>query len=143
MPKKSNKVESFLISLSSENDLTFEDLISSDLVNGREYKVKGKHVTLNVISDNSNYVIGLITTSRRDSIPPKTNSLTKTVEPLGLLEHEGLGYANVFLFEKARKILMYETNQHGCFIDHFIEYLYRCCKSGEPPISNVGINNIL
>lgn len=125
------KIEFFTVELKSEENYSFEKLITSSEVVEREFRIKGKDVSLRILNKGNDTIIGLVETSRNENIPPKKNKKKKTIEKLGLEVGEGLAYANIFIYEKKRQILMYEVNKFGCFIDHFIEYIFRCCKKSK------------
>lgn len=138
------KVEFFTVILKTEEDFSFEQLITSSEVVEREFRIKGKDVELRILNKGRDTITGLVVTSRNENIPPKKNKKKKTIEKLGLEVGEGLAYANVFIYEKKRKILMYEVNKFGCFVDHFIDYLHRCCKDSENFKSfDIALNSIL
>ncbi len=131
--KSTKKIDTVRVNLKSESNFKFEDILSSSDVDGREYAIKGKDVTLNILENTKAYIIGLVETSRRFNVPPKKNRTKKKIESIGLLVDEGLAYANIFVYDKSKRILMYEVNKNGCYIDHFIEFVYKCCslKSSE------------
>jgi hypothetical protein len=138
------KVEFFTVILKTEEDFSFEQLITSSEVVERELRIKGKDVELRILNKGRDTITGLVVTSRNENIPPKKNKKKKTIEKLGLEVGEGLAYANVFIYEKKRKILMYEVNKFGCFVDHFIDYIHRCCKDSENFKSfDIALNSIL
>lgn len=138
------KVEFFTVILKTEEDFSFEQLITSSEVVEREFRIKGKDVELRILNKGRDTITGLVVTSRNENIPPKKNKKKKTIEKLGLEVGEGLAYANVFIYEKKRKILMYEVNKFGCFVDHFIDYIHRSCKDSENFKSfDIALNSIL
>lgn len=138
------KIESFTVVFKTDENFTFEELITSSEVVEREFKVKGKDVSLRILNKGRDTIIGLVETSRNENIPPKKNTKKKTITKLGLDSGEGLAYANVFIYEKKRQIFMYEVNKFGCFVDHFIEYIYRCCKKSQQfKIFDITLNPIL
>ncbi len=117
----------------TEASYNFEEVVTSSDVVERDIRVKGKNVSLRILSkkDNKDLIVGLVETSRTDNIPPKKNQSKKTISKLGIEEGEGLAYANIFIFERKRQILMYEVNKFGCYVDHFLLYLYRCTKGSK------------
>ena len=86
---------------------------------------------MKILKNGRNYIVGLVETTRNENIPPKKNRRNKKLQALGLTPEEGLAYGNVFIYEKKRNILMYEVNKFGCYVKHFLEYLYRCCREGD------------
>ena len=125
------KIESFIVKFRTEGDYNFETLITCTEVAEREIRVKQKGVSLKILKNGRRFIIGLVETSRDNNIPPKKNRKKRTISKLGLDDGEGLAYANVFIYEKRRGILMYEVNKFGCFVDHFVEYVYKSCKRSE------------
>lgn len=131
MSKTQKKVETYkvIVLTKGENDFKFEDIISADEVNERFFGVKGKYVSFKILENTDLYVVGIVETYRNNSVPPKRNHKLKKFAKIGLTDDESLAYGNVFIYEKKRKILMYETNGSGCIVDHFLIYLFMCCKS--------------
>lgn len=125
------KIEAFEVLLSAEEDYLFEKILTSDEVVENEKKVVGKIVSLRILLNGRNYVIGLVETTRNENIPPKKNRRNKRIEALGLTSDEGLAYANVFIYEKKRQLLLYEVNKFGCYVNHFLEYIYKCCNDSD------------
>lgn len=133
MALKKKKIEFYKLSLrnmdGSENELSFEDIITSNKLLNKEVYLKGKDLELKIYSKPSdNYVVGIIETTRKNNIPPKKGRKAKTLSKLGLNPDEGLAYGNVFLYDKKSKILMYEVNKFGCYLDHFISFIYLALK---------------
>lgn len=139
MAKSRKKIETLQVILLSDDDFLFEELLINEDVVEREFKIKGKYVSLRILEKKPKYIIGLVETSRRNNIPPKKDGKKKQIGKLGLTQDEGLAYANVFIYEKERRILMYEVNKNGCYLDHFIEYIYKCCESDDSDYKNFSI----
>lgn len=140
------KVETFQIILQTGEDeeIKFQDLITHDELLEKELKVKGKMVSLRILQNGRKTIVGLVETSRNENIPPKKNRRNKKIEKLGLTSDEGLVYANVFVYEKQRQILMYEVNKFGCFVEHFKEFIIRCAKDIEDFAAlNIELNTVL
>lgn len=140
------KVEIFEIIFTTEEEFTFPEVITSTEVVEREFRVKGKDVSLRILNKGktTDYIVGLVETSRNENIPPKKNRKKKTITKLGLEEGEGLAYANIFLYEKKRGILMYEVNKFGCYVDHFLDYIFRCTKKSKKFTAfDISLNPIL
>lgn len=143
MSVRKKKIEFFQIAFKTTGDFSFGDLLQSNQLS-REQRIKGKNVSLTSLRSGKKYFVGLVETSRNENIPPKKNRRSKTLSRLGLSEDEGLAYANVFLFEYKRGILIYEVNKFGCSVDHFSEFVYKCFsvdKQLEP--FDIKINPIL
>lgn len=138
------KIETFTINFTTEKIFSFYDLITDEEIVGKEIPVKGKDISLSILSKEKDIIIGLVETSRKKNVPPKKNHKKKTISKLGLEDGEGLAYANVFLYEKKRQIIMYEVNKFGCFIDHFLDYIYKCTKSSKKfKEFNISLNPVL
>jgi hypothetical protein len=125
------KVEVFLVKFRTEGKYSFDEILKCNDVAERDLKVKQKNVTLKILKTAKDYLVGIVETSRDQNIPPKKHRKKKTISKLGLDAEEGLAYANVFLFDRKKNIMMYEVNKFGCFVDHFITYIYKCCKGHE------------
>jgi len=132
MSSKQKKIEFFKVDLKTldnkPTDLKFEDLITSKEILSQEISLKGKEIELKISVNNDEYLIGIVETSRNNNLPPKKNRTAKTLSKLGLLIDEGLAYGNVFLYDKKNKMLMYEANKFGCYLDHFISFIYLAYK---------------
>lgn len=132
MAKSSQKIiEVFQLIVDKDEkiNLSFEEIVLSDTIKQYEAFVNGKDVSVSILEENSDVIIGIVETLRRDNIPPKKDKNKKKVSALGLANTEGLVYGNVFLYEKKRKILMYEVNKFGSYVNHFLKCLQDCCDS--------------
>lgn len=69
--------------------------------------------------DNSNYVSGIVITEQIKDLPPKRNRDTGIFSSLGLQANERLAYGNSFLYDKDLKVIFYEVNGNGCYLDQF------------------------
>jgi hypothetical protein len=125
------KVETFIVAVTGDAPVEFETLLADEDISDQSLKVKGKYVTLNILQKKGDFVVGLVETSRNENIPPKKNRRSKKIEKLGLSEDESLAYANIFLYEKSRRILMYEVNKFGCYMNHFLEFMQRAAMETE------------
>ncbi len=103
---------------------SFKDILQ--FINGKEYPYGEKIFELTLLdSDDDNCVIGLIVTTQDKDIPPKRDKRTKEYSQLSLNPvTEGLAYANIFLYDIPRNILIYEINKNSCFIAQFKEFIY-------------------
>jgi len=148
MNKSSQKIiEMFEVKVRTDEKLalSFEDILLSDYVKDMEAYIKGKDISMQIL-DTGSSIIGIMETTRNNNIPPKRNKRSKKIGRLGLADGEGLVYGNIFLYEKKRKILMYEVNKFGCYVDHFLLFLNVCCSEAKdcdwrfsidiPPILN-------
>jgi hypothetical protein len=129
MAKFKKKISFNKIQFKTTETYIMSDILESDQVKDREFRVFGKFVQYKLLESTKNYIIGIIETDRNHSIPPKKNRKTKVKSKIGLTSDESLVYGNIFLYEKKNGIIMYEINKNGCTLDHFLDYIYRCCKN--------------
>lgn len=130
MAKSAKKIVEFfqvVLDKDDETNLTFEEILSSNTINEFEAFVNGKDVSVTILEDTTDIIVGIVETLRRDNIPPKKDKHKKKVTALGLANTEGLAYGNIFLYEKKRKILLYEVNKFGSYVNHFLKCLESCC----------------
>ncbi|WP_318345249.1 DUF6731 family protein [Flagellimonas baculiformis] len=133
MALKKKKIEFYKVSMKTfngekESQLKFEDILKSSDINGQEVIFKGKDMEMKIFDKKPNLIVGLLETSRRNNVPPKKNKTAKSLSKIGLNKDEGLAYANVFLYDVDRQILMYEINKFGSYLDHFVSYIYLALK---------------
>lgn len=67
----------------------------------------------------SNFVSGIVITEQIKDLPPKRNRDTGAFSSLGLQDNERLAYGNAFLYDKDLKVIFYEVNGNGCYLDQF------------------------
>lgn len=67
----------------------------------------------------SNFVSGIVITEQIKDLPPKRNKDTGVFSSLGLQDNERLAYGNAFLYDKELKVIFYEVNGNGCYLDQF------------------------
>lgn len=124
MALKYKKIETIHVSLN--DGLDFTELLqfsqNSDFNDGF-----GKTVNLNILANEDTFVRGAVITTKRTGIPPKHNPNNKVFSALPIDEEdgEGLGYSNVFIFDKRAKVLMYEFNRNGCYLSLFAKMIKR------------------
>lgn len=135
MGVKKKKIEFYKVLIKdfegNDSALKFDDIVSSKDIVGKEIFIKGKDLELKIYKNNKNVIIGHIETSRNNNVPPKKNKKAKKLSKLGLNSDEGLAYGNVFLYDKKREILLYEVNKFGCYLDHFISFIYLALKDAK------------
>lgn len=133
MAIRKKKVEFYKVVLKTLDDklsdIKLDEVLASIEVLNKEVYLKGKDIELKVFANNDDYLVGIVETSRNNNLPPKKSKKAKTLSKLGLNIDEGLAYGNVFLFDKKRNILMYEVNKFGCYLDHFISFIYLSLKN--------------
>lgn len=103
----------------------FEDILR--FMVGKEYVVNEKMFTFALFQSpaDENYIEGYVITTQDSDIPPKRNKQTGDFTAVNIdVAVEGFAYANVFLYDKTRKVLVYEINRNGCFPRQLIEAIY-------------------
>lgn len=95
---------------------TFADLLR--LVNGTEHSILGKiHEIYLRDTDRENCLLGFVETTQDKDIPPIKNKQTKALSAVNInVQEEGLAFANVFMFDTDMKVLIYEVNRNGCYL---------------------------
>lgn len=113
--------------LENEQEVTFEEVLN--FLNGRKYVSPdtGKliEIQFNEGQVDETLIKGVVITTQDSDIPPKRNKMTGQMSSLGInVAEEGLAYANAFLYDKRKKVLVYEINKNGCYIKLFKEMVY-------------------
>jgi hypothetical protein len=123
MTIRRKKIETMRVSLSDEG-ITFQRVLNS-LLDTNYDEGNGKLISLHRIRANDESFQGLINTTKQIGIPPKHNPTQNTFEQIQINEGEGegLGYANVFIYDKRHGVLMYEFNKNGCYLSSLRRYL--------------------
>jgi len=123
------RIETLTVNFTSNlQTLRFEDVLSAlSSSHAVLSKPDDRQIELRLIAPNNDvsrdYIVGVVITTKLSGLPPKHDTHTGTTEPLGFGPNQGLGFANVFLFEKRRNILMYEFNKNGTYISQFMEFV--------------------
>lgn len=135
MAVKKKKIEFFKVNILTMEDLpseiSFAEILMIEVLQNVSLPVKGKDVELKILRNTENHIVGLLETNRDASVPPKKHRTNRTFSRIGLEVEEGLAYANVFLYDKRRNILMYESNKSGCYLDHFVDFIYLALQESE------------
>lgn len=103
----------------------FEDILR--FMENKEYKFGEKYFKFTLFNNPARpeYVEGLVITTQNSDIPPKRNIRTGEFSPVNInTDEEGFAFANVFLYDTQRGILIYEINKNGCFPRQFAEAVY-------------------
>lgn len=102
---------------------SFPELI--ELINSTEiYKDEKLHEFRLLNTNIPNCIIGLVETTQDKDIPPIKNKQTKEFSQVQInTATEGLAFANIFLFDSHLKVLIYEVNRNGCYLQSFKEIL--------------------
>ena len=85
----------------------------------KESKNKSYQIKLWNDGTNSDFVSGIAITEQIKDLPPKRNKDTGEFSSLGLQANERLAYGNAFLYDKVLKVIYYEVNGNGCYLDQF------------------------
>ncbi|WP_289658169.1 DUF6731 family protein [Flavobacterium panacagri] len=135
MATKKKKIEFFKVKVLTMEDLpseiSFAEILMIEVLQNVSLTVKGKDVELKILRNTENYIVGLLETNRDVNVPPKKHKANRTFSRIGLEVEEGLAYANVFLYDKRRNILMYEANKSGCYVEHFVDFIYLALQESE------------
>lgn len=127
MAKKRRNVDVLSVNLRFIDDshiVSFVDILN--YINGREYRCNEKIFNLNMLrTDKADCDLGIIVTTQDSDIPPKRNKNTGNYSPVQInTTEEGFAYANIFLYDHRRNILLYEINRNGCYPNQFREFIY-------------------
>lgn len=130
---KEKKIEVIQVKIKTidESILGFEEILLNSDFHDVEKRVAGKRSHLCYVEDKGAYVVGLVHSTRMDYTPPKYSYRAKTTSALGLNDDEGLAYGNVFLYDKEKKALLYETTKDGLFIGQLDGLIYDLVRDYE------------
>lgn len=134
MGKKTRKVEvvSTKLTFTSADKKTFEEILF--FLDGKEFRDSNKNLEFNIIDKNldSDYLTGIVITTQLKEIPPLRDLDTKEYKAVDInVNKESLAFANIFLFDRKRNVLIYEINKNGCYLNQFIETVYALWNSDE------------
>jgi hypothetical protein len=103
---------------------SFADILR--FMNGKEYRYQEKIFECSLLDTAvENCIVGLIVTTQDRNIPPIRNKRTKEYSKVNINPTtQGLAYANIFLYDIQRNILLYEVNKFGCFPNQLKEFVY-------------------
>lgn len=84
-----------------------------------------KNYEIKILDDGNNgdFVVGLVITEQLKDLPPKRNKVTGDFSSLGLQDNEILAFGNIFLYDKNLKVIFYEVNGNGCYLDTFLDII--------------------
>lgn len=108
--------------------MPFEEILDNVFTLGDSRLLLGKHISLLKLSDKGDYVFGIVSTSKVKNVPPGHDWVKGSFRSLDLDRTEGLAYANAFIYDKRLRLLMYEYNRSGCYINTFMEYIRLICR---------------
>lgn len=113
----------------SKENITFEDLITDNEVDGKEFSIRGKNISFSILENEKDYIIGFLTSSIDKDLPAKINNKTKEISALDVTTEESLVFGSVFLYSKLLNTLFYEINRDTVFLDGFKDFIYKCYHS--------------
>ena len=107
----------------SGTNLTFADILR--FMNNKEYRHSEKIFEFSLLNTTiQNCMVGIIITTQDRDIPPKRNKRSGVTTPIDINpEEEGLAFANIFLYDTQKNILLYEINRNGCFPKQLSEFI--------------------
>jgi hypothetical protein len=126
---KKRKVDVFSTNLkfteSNHSKPTFVDILKFMDGKSFNYSNSGKIFEFSLLGTIvENCIVGIIVTTQDKNIPPIRDKDTKMysridIDPI----KQGLAFANIFLYDIERNILLYEVNKSGCFPNQLIEFI--------------------
>lgn len=108
----------------STDQQSFADILG--FMNNKDYRFHGKLFEFSILATNlPGCILGLIVTTQDKDIPPIRDKSTKIFSQVAINPlTQGLAFANVFLYDTTRNILLYEINRNGCFLNQFKEFIF-------------------
>jgi hypothetical protein len=105
-------------------NLTFVDILR--FMNGKEYRYSEKIFEFSLLNTTiDNCIVGIIETTQDKDIPPIKNKETKQFSQVNINPAtQGLAFANIFLYDIQKNMLLYEVNRNGCFPNQLSEFIY-------------------
>lgn len=125
MTKKKRRVDIVTVEVRSLEEgtaaPTFEEVMN--FMDKQEVRCPEKIVEFKVINTKQkDYLLGFVETTQDKDIPPIKNKSTKAFSQVNIdVKKEGLAYANIYLYEPAHQLLIYEINRDGCFLAKYKE----------------------
>ncbi len=143
MTVRRKKIETMRVNL-SENRISFPQILNSVLDMNYD-EGNGKLISLHRIRETDDYFQGYVNTTKQTGIPPKHNPTQNTFEQIQINEGdgEGLGYANVFIYNKQFGVLMYEFNKNGCYLSSLRRYLINLFNENEDELLDISFAPLL
>lgn len=132
---KEKKVEVFKVRIKTldESELAFESILLNKDFHNVDIKSGGRYSQLAFVNEYDEYIVGMIQSTKMDSTPPKRNVETDVTSALGLKKEEGLLYGNVFLYNKEKKVLLYEVTRDGLFAGQLNDFIYGLVRDYDIP----------
>lgn len=106
------------------NQPTFADILR--FMDNKDYRLEDKLFEFALINTPlANCILGIIVTTQDKDIPPIRDKQTKQYSAVNINPvTQGLAFANIFLYDTTRNILLYEINRNGCFLKQLKEIIY-------------------
>ena len=107
----------------SVSNITFADILH--FMDGKEYRYSEKIFEFSLLNTTiPNCIVGIIETTQDKDIPPIKDKRTKQFSRVNINPTtQGLAFANIFLYDVQRNILLYEINKNGCFPKQLSEFI--------------------
>lgn len=122
MTKKNIDIQMVVVVSDVANQpVLFENVLNN--LSGYRRVLERKNYEIRIL-DNGNEgdsVVGLVITEQLKDLPPKRNKDTGNFASLGLQDNEILAFGNIFLYDKNLKVIFYEVNGNGCYLDTFLD----------------------
>jgi len=138
MSKKKRQIDVVSTSISliegASGSPSFSDILG--MLDNKEYRYQGKKFELSLLDTNlTDCIIGIIVTTQDKDIPPMRDKVKKIFSPIAINPAtHGLAFANIFLYDNSRNVLLYEINRNGCFLKQFKEFIYTVWNSEDDDI---------
>ncbi|NOJ75476.1 hypothetical protein [Empedobacter stercoris] len=142
-PRKVDVVGVEINYLTNDNEkFSFEKIIQ--MIEFSKSSVKIKTITIELFkSENEDYIVGIVKTSQNKEVPPLLDHETNSMRKIHTKNNEGLGYANVFLYDKKLQILLYEMNKDGCYLNDLKQHINICLAKLNKNVVNIDFPIIL
>lgn len=110
------------------SDVANEPVLLENVLNalsGSKKALERKSYEIKILDkgNNGDSVVGLVITEQLKNLPPKRNKETGNFASLGLQDNEILAFGNIFLYDKNLKVIFYEVNGNGCYLDTFLDLI--------------------
>lgn len=110
------------------SDVANQPILLENVLNnlgGYKKILERKNYEIKILDDGNNgdFVVGLVITEQLKDLPPKRNKETGDFSSLGLQDNEILAFGNIFLYDKNLKVIFYEVNGNGCYLDTFLDLI--------------------
>jgi hypothetical protein len=108
----------------NESNPKFKDILL--FLNSKKHRYQEKILELSLLDTQiPNCIVGIIVTTQDKDIPPIRDKQTGQYSPVIINPvNQGLAFANIFLYDFQRNILLYEINRNGCFLSQFSDFIY-------------------